>query len=509
MLYDPMPNDRPSGGIPEQVSLDHVVLHEHLLRAGAAWRAHTLPTERLITNLPAIMAQRQGQMQADIDQNDRDLGRMTATARPLRTEDKMRSMGTNENISATMPIDMVPQAHADGRTPRQWRTRLLPIAAILITVLLVFGVISFGRMTPGGLIATNPDPLGRGVISGIDMLSTTNGWAVGDWLNVGPQTYTDRPLLYHFDGTKWTDVMLEMPQIAWQSGNAYLNSISLRQSGDGWAVGGYGPATANDRHSLLYHFDGKQWTISKQSFDFDIEKVQVLADGEAWASSLGHEGFSNEVLHYDGTSWHMVPLNTPQQVEESTFTMISPQEGWLLGSPNPSQTEIFHYSQGKWSEQQLVDAALGSISMTSPVDGWAVGTSNNALRQALYHYSNGQWQVTPTPAGWTHVVANTDDFQFQSPALGWAIANTPLDQPANPCQLYIADLTAQGWSGQTPLTIPRCGAIAQISELAFTGADGWAAGWYRTGKSVGNDYYILVLHLVNGVWTVFQEGSTF
>ena len=441
---------------------------------------------------------------ADYDRIEQALRRVAATTPSLRTEDIMRSILTNDKTPTPTKRHNTPTSRLDQRPPIQhWDTRIFAVAAILVIVLLARSLFSAHPGSPADVPTPSVGPTLGEQLEGVAMLSPTDGWAVGYRQLAG--TFT--PLLYHFDGKTWTPTTIPLPAAAQRSQVVMLTGLSFRAPDDGWAVGGYTPSA-----SLLYHFDGKTWTLSTQSFGHIIQKVQVISNGEAWASFNPGEQ-SNTVLHYDGTTWHEEAFTTTLSVQQEALAMISPQEGWLIGTTSSKQSVIFHYFQRKWSAQQQIDnVALTSLSMASADEGWAVGTmANTASLSVLWHYSHGQWQSAPLPANWTHSI---DALDVRSTTEGWAFSDSPKSDTATTCQLYVATLTAQSWSPQVPLTISACREGA-IKAFAFTANDGWAVGLYQLPQnalkpSAVSGYAlsqgILILRLVNGVWTVYQQG---
>jgi hypothetical protein len=154
------------------------------------------------------------------------------------------------------------------------------------------GVGSWNVVAVGGL-----DPTAN--LNSIFMLTPTSGWAVGGF--PGPLPAPTGPLIIYWDGTVWSrvatptipGVQLVTPPI--------LNSIYCTGAQDCWSVGA--EQTAEQLLATIFHWDGVAWT--------HITLAPALI----------------------GLSFPTVLAAPP--VLNSVF-MLSPTEGWIVGSPFPS-----------------------------------------------------------------------------------------------------------------------------------------------------------------------------
>lgn len=182
----------------------------------------------------------------------------------------------------------------------------------------------------GGLLVDHYDgrrwtalhPAGTGVAEAVAAVSPDDLWVAGV-LNPGfkcssagcvNQTADDRPVLLHFDGTRWrragglldTDV------------HAVVTSMAARGPDDVWAAGSWQvtPHTPEGEQPLVAHWDGRQWSRADlpepQPGPARVERVVTAGRDEAWATgSYGdRQGIADlrpYVLHFDGTRWLRVP----------------------------------------------------------------------------------------------------------------------------------------------------------------------------------------------------------
>ena len=140
-------------------------------------------------------------------------------------------------------------------------------------------------------------------------------WAVGYVGAVGG-TFAE-----HFDGTSWRAVSTPSPG----SGQNALLAVTALNSNDVWAVGFYVTAFNQDRpqKTLVEHWDGTTWTVvpspnvggnNSTSVSNELRGVIAVSANDIWAfgdtDAFGPEKISNLVMHWNGTTWSIVP--TPQ-----------------------------------------------------------------------------------------------------------------------------------------------------------------------------------------------------
>jgi hypothetical protein len=271
-------------------------------------------------------------------------------------------------------------------------------------------------------------------LSGVSMVSPTEGWAVGRVGAAGQSTDQYRGLVLHYKDGKWTpesnptgpgqyltaidmvsttegwavgnDTILHYSNGAWQSDLApgmhvdALSSISMVSSTEGWAVGGgLGPA-------IMLHYEGGQWHNVSVPSSKALWKVQMLSASDGWA-------VGGDILHYTGGRW--VAVSKPEGVEVGSLGMASATEGWAGG---PSA--LLHYTSGQWSVAKNSEAkTLGTISMLSASEGWATyagADTGNVTR--ILHYNGQTWSFYPGPNIDT---LRINDLNFISATEGWAV----------------------------------------------------------------------------------------
>ena len=108
----------------------------------------------------------------------------------------------------------------------------------------------------------------------VQLLSPTNGWAVGGKEGV-------RGLILHWDGTDWS-VILETPSYPFYG-------LHMNSTNDGWAVGNGG---------VIYHYNGTTWSQVDSPTEQILTDVDFAPDGEGWI--VGYDG---TLLKYRNGTW--------------------------------------------------------------------------------------------------------------------------------------------------------------------------------------------------------------
>ncbi|MBV9281989.1 MAG: hypothetical protein JOZ41_18070, partial [Chloroflexi bacterium] len=95
-----------------------------------------------------------------------------------------------------------------------------------------------------------PDPGTAAELSGIELLTSGEAWAVGAYLDASSNA---RPLAERWNGRSWAVVSAPDP------GSGYLRAVAARSIADVWAVG-YS-VTAGVMRTLAEHWNGASWSI--------------------------------------------------------------------------------------------------------------------------------------------------------------------------------------------------------------------------------------------------------
>ncbi len=142
-------------------------------------------------------------------------------------------------------------------------------------------------------------------------------------------------------------------------------------SDDVWAVGGDG----FDRPPVLCHYDGLEWTnVELPELSIDAKalfKVFGLASDDVWA--VGDAGL---LLHYDGTAWEQVVVDTPADL--ISLWGNGPDE--LLAVGGRANGVLARYDGAAWTIEALAEApGLNGVWMDGGGEAHVVGIGGTIL----------------------------------------------------------------------------------------------------------------------------------
>jgi photosystem II stability/assembly factor-like uncharacterized protein len=115
-------------------------------------------------------------------------------------------------------------------------------------------------------------------LSAVDMVSPTEGWAVGD----GPTL--------HYSGGVWSEVPLP--------GQVHLNGVAMISHTEGWAVGDGG---------IIMHYSSGQWQVAASPSRARLRAVAMSSGSSGEGFAVGDSG---TILHYIGGTWSVSPNPT-------------------------------------------------------------------------------------------------------------------------------------------------------------------------------------------------------
>jgi hypothetical protein len=168
----------------------------------------------------------------------------------------------------------------------------------------------------------------------------------------GDSTFSER-----YDGTDWT--LVRTPDVG--TGPNVLNAVLALAPNDVWAVG-YSTATQKPppgkydvpTKTLIEHYDGTSWSVvpspnvgpDSQYQSNRLLGITAVSSTDIWAfgsyfAASGSENQMTLVLHWDGTSWSLVPSPSP---EPGNFradilfggVVTAPGSVWIVGSLDPA-----------------------------------------------------------------------------------------------------------------------------------------------------------------------------
>jgi hypothetical protein len=181
---------------------------------------------------------------------------------------------------------------------------------------------------------------------GVSADAPNDAWAVGQQSGDPIKTFAT-----HWNGTNWTSV--GTPNVG--KGNNHLNAVLTLAPNNVWAVGLSTPTGAQQSATLtlIEHFDGTSWSVVPSpnvgpNSDFQSNQLSGLtanSPDDIWAfgSFLSTDGMKTMtlVLHWDGTSWTILPSPDPTKgflTDELTSGVVpSPGNVWIFGTAEEGQ----------------------------------------------------------------------------------------------------------------------------------------------------------------------------
>jgi len=266
--------------------------------------------------------------------------------------------------------------------------------------------------TKGSAVGTSND------MNSVFMLNSGDVWAVGG----GPYATASCsaalcPSILHFTGGSWNTVTPP-------SGSYRLKSVFMLSSNEGWAVG-----QQNGNAGIILHYAVTggvgAWGIfpapATNGYGIplrSINSVFMLGQNEGWAV-----GDNATILHYTVTGgvggWNTVTVSgTPGLSSDANLTsvfMLSPTSGWAVGGIQATGSQsagpvIIYWDGTKWtpvatptvpggiSPTGITSATLMSVYCSGPNDCWAGGLPGKLL-STLFHWDGFAWNhITLSPA---------------------------------------------------------------------------------------------------------------
>jgi hypothetical protein len=278
-------------------------------------------------------------------------------------------------------------------------------------------------------VVPTPNPAPSSRLSAVAAMSTSDVWAVGT------VSFSAPPVILHWNGKRWASV-------APPTQTGFLSGVAAVSTNDVWAVGeslipGVGLQT------LIEHWNGQTWTVvpSPNVGPMDqLRAVTAVSATDVWAVGFAEPtSVSNPqtlILHWDGTSWTVVPSPNPagaQDNELSGVTAVSATDVWAVGETgNGAQTMTQHWDGTSWTAVASPSPGrLAGVAAVSVSDVWAVGsvTDINGITSTVIERWNGTtWSTvsSPDPSASENVLAaaSADHASTQAWAVGEFFDNT-------------------------------------------------------------------------------------
>ena len=273
-----------------------------------------------------------------------------------------------------------------------------------------------------------------GVLDAVSMVSPSNGWAAGDWYN--DSTFKSVGLLLHWNGTKWARVALP-------SGTSGMTGVDMVSATDGWAVG----ADGSTHEIVMLHWNGTQWTqVPTPGDGAEPTTVEAMSASNAWAvgSQSAFPAVDNLAEHWNGTSWTQVATPNPGTYNGvGSVSATSASNAWAVGGYTPATgpdktltlrwdgtawTQVPSPNPGNVSQVHGADAnALLGVAALSASNAWSVGDYMTRAPQGqqapelplVLHWNGTKWAKITVPGTFTDT--GLTGISMLSRSDGWAV----------------------------------------------------------------------------------------
>ncbi len=317
-------------------------------------------------------------------------------------------------------------------------------------------------------------------LNAVTVVSANDVWAVGFSPHPsGTPLYIRQTLIEHWNGKNWSVVTSPNP-----AGKTFvvLNGVAAISANDIWAVGHSGDPSSIPLQTLTMHWDGTNWSLipspSPGTYNGNVlTAVAAISTNDVWAVGWYQSGPTGQeggalTMHWDGTSWTVVP--NPSRWTLYGITATSSNDVWAVG-----EQSILHWNGTNWSNVSFPPPPgdsyqiLKGISAVSANDIWAVGYSQwsyfYGYRYAplTYHWDGTSWGLVPNAGG-------IDEYLFGVTAIAandaWAVGDNGQTQHWN----------GANWSR---VAAPYPGLGGRFNGIAAASAsDVWAVGYYGDGN---------------------------
>jgi hypothetical protein len=347
----------------------------------------------------------------------------------------------------------------------------------------------------------------------ITMTAQDEGWAAGQ---VG-DAQNESGIILHYTHCRWS---VSASGIAGYS----IGAIAMASRDEGWAEGSGDTPSGDVEHVLLHYIHGR-WEQMSLPADLPAQTAQgqlAMRRGEGWVSYyMGYDTRKHEVwklYHYSAGAWAQIstpsgldPLSSDFAAFPGTgIVSLGPDDAWLLSlNPSTGVSIPAHYHAGKWTTWPLPEGwDVGQIIMTSPTDGWAMGSSVTPVYPTntpsdwaalMLRFDGNAWTAVPLPddntirtLSYGHLTGPGDGWIFsvrQDPSRGYGRPGSGTVTTVYHYQEGAWENVNWPFADDTPMLV---GTIERVAN-----GDYWAIGQQGSVS--------VLLHYANEQWTKYGQ----
>lgn len=314
---------------------------------------------------------------------------------------------------------------------------------------------------------------------GVEAVASNNVWAVGYAGNSNDgAASTNRTLIMRWNGATWNIVSSPNPQPNNPDLGPYaraneLFDLAVVSANDIWAVGH--TYTFSNGQPLILHWNGTAWSNvpAPDTGDYGrLYSVDAVSANDVWAIGTEYHNGNQEsiVHHWNGTAWSRVtsPNDGPFVQEWLSLNARAADDIWAVGYHNAVfgvnqryQTSIMHYDGTSWSIVPSPDVNqennyLWDVVALAKDNAYAVGfwDTGVAYMTMVQHWDGNAWSIvpgTPNPSDYWNsfygvaAVSSNDVWAVGENFDGLFNFETFIAHFASPCTtgstMHVADIT--------------------------------------------------------------------
>ncbi len=272
-----------------------------------------------------------------------------------------------------------------------------------------------------------------------------------------------------------------------------LFSVDVVSPCDVWAVGEtFVSGSSLVSRTLVEHWTGGSWAVvpsPSPGYSASLSEISAVSSTDIWAVGSTNPSSTSSlqtlILHWNGSAWSQVPSPSPGSAGAflGSVTVVSAGDAWAVGGTEDNHPLALHWDGASWSQQPVPDpggdTVLGSVSAASAGDVWALSQHETGQSPSfLLHWNGSTWAVTSfaSPPGMflRHVTA-------LSATDAWAVGSYSPD--AGRQQTLVMHWDGTSW---TQMPSPNPGGTDKNNWLqavtATSSGDVWAVGNYGTPR---------------------------
>jgi hypothetical protein len=229
-----------------------------------------------------------------------------------------------------------------------------------------------------------------GYFSQTAAISKDNIWSVGDTFTKAGKTFY-QPFIRHFNGRGWQGIAIP------HSSGSTADWVSASAANNVW-IGGQG--TSSLAPTVVYRWNGAQWTKIRLPAMTYLQGVTVLAANNVWA--FGSSGtVADDIFHWNGSRWQYYLDDSIDFVPDG-ISASGPHNVWVAGFAFSGSKEVvaaYRWNGTAWHPVSMPHPVLNdggpNATAVSPSNVW-IGWDDTDTSYAL-HWDGRHWHTVTAP----------------------------------------------------------------------------------------------------------------